>query len=170
MKKSYILSIVISLIAISEVNAMKPQRPEAHKMIDKALGGYTSTTTWLSAATWAHWSEIFAVLDSMKNDINIDEYRTPIDDFTLLLRAIRDNNFVATKMLLEKYHANPNIGNESNRIPLIYAIQQKKDLPLIKLLLTHKADPYLKDHFNKNAFDYANKNPAILELLNSYKQ
>ncbi len=54
------------------------------------------------------WKSIFALLDRMMGVIDVNEY-TDLEGNTLLISAIKENNFIAAKTLLEKYHADPNM-------------------------------------------------------------
>lgn len=70
--------------------------------------------------------------------------------------------------LLAAGHANPNLTNASGETPLIRAVQ-RRDLGLVRELLTAKADPDQRDNIaGMSARDYAGRDPratAIVKLL-----
>ena len=64
--------------------------------------------------------------------------------------------------------ASVNLANNRGETALIYAVQ-RRDMPMVRLLLRHRADPNQTDHVAGNsAIDYArqdNRATAILRLL-----
>lgn len=59
--------------------------------------------------------------------------------------------------LLLEYGANPNHTNLSGAVPILYELSNGlSNKEVIKLLLDYKADPYIKDHQDRDFFSYAN--------------
>jgi hypothetical protein len=111
-------------------------RPAIYKMIDPLVEK-------------KDWPAIFAILDQMQGTIDVNEYRRAgIDGWLLLSKAVTDENFLAAKMLLEKYKANPNLKDSIKAFglwndgysPFMYAVVAG-DLAMAKLLLQNKANP-----------------------------
>jgi ankyrin repeat protein len=69
--------------------------------------------------------------------------------------------------------ANVNLGNSRGETPLIFAVQ-RRDMPMVRLLLQHRADPNQTDHVAGNsAIDYArqdNRATGILRILEGTRQ
>ena len=95
------------------------------------------------------WPAVFAVIDSMQGTIDVNEYTTPLLNDFLIWVAVGQGNFLATKTLLEKYKANPNIhgctvehkeGEVCERKSLLRFAQQKKDLTIAILLRQYGAN------------------------------
>ena len=61
--------------------------------------------------------------------------------------------------------ANPNLGNRRGETPLMAAVQ-RRDLPMVRLLLSARADPNQTDHSSGNsALDYARQDPRAAPIL-----
>ena len=157
MKKSCLLSGMMMLGVIANVNAMMPNRPVIAPELD-------------ALAQKRNWHAIFVKLNQMQGDI-VNKYIT-IDGGTLLIDAVIDGNSAAAKILLEKYNANPDIAivaehpSSGGATPLMLACM-RGNTAMVKLLLDHKANPYLKDKWGKTVYAYA-KDPEILDLLRTY--
>lgn len=67
------------------------------------------------------------------------------DGNTLLIYASYRNKLECVKVLLEKYHANPNIVNDGKWSPLLYAVN-KGYSDIINMLLWHGADAQIQDN------------------------
>jgi len=187
MKKICLLSGMMVLSIVVDVNAMEEGQdfrykgiiPETDKVLDALFMGSRGLGVRYNAIDWP---AVFAILDSMQGVINVNEYYTPVDKDILLVAAIQGGKILAAKTLLEKYKANPNQPEHSSlagRRPLMFACENN-DLPMVKLLLLHGADPNLKDVFGRDCFYYAGQNtwyarqrgetnPKILEVLNQFK-
>lgn len=72
------------------------RRPEIYQLLDSLT----------IPATGINWSAVFAILDEMQGTIDVNEYTTTMDE-TLLVAAVSENNFLAAKTLLDKYHLTP---------------------------------------------------------------
>lgn len=68
--------------------------------------------------------------------------------------------------------AQVNLANNSGETPLIVAVQ-KRDIPMVRLLLTNGADPRIPDRIaGKSARDYAtedNRSAAVLKVIDESK-
>lgn len=61
--------------------------------------------------------------------------------------------------------ANANLGNSRGETPLIFAVQ-RRDLPMVRLLLSQRADPNQTDHVSGNsAIDYARQDNRAAMIL-----
>jgi len=61
--------------------------------------------------------------------------------------------------------ANVNLGNGQGETPLIFAVQ-RRDLPMVRLLLSQRADPNQTDNITGNsALDYARRDPRAAAIL-----
>jgi hypothetical protein len=171
MKKLYLLSGVIVLSVIANINAMKSNRSAVYQMIDASIKNWRDID----------WSGVFAILDSMQNVISVNEYRSLQGDSLLYLAAVGTGSYVAAKTLLEKYGANPNIDNDK-QMPGVTPLRQlvnnlgvrganvKSDLPMIQLLLAYGANPNIKDKNGEDCFFEVkklknNKLPLASDLL-----
>jgi ankyrin repeat protein len=69
--------------------------------------------------------------------------------------------------------ASANLGNSRGETPLIFAVQ-RRDMPMVRLLMQHRADPNETDHVSGNSpIDYARQDPravAILRVLEGTRQ
>lgn len=137
MKKSCLLSGMIVLASIITMNAMEDRRTEASKKMDALMPPY-------GAIAKVDWQAVFAILDSMKDVINVNEYRT--QDKRSLLQVASNNysqgvgNLSSVQQLLERYKADPNAVDARGVAPLYYA-SRDNDVPLINLLLKYGAKP-----------------------------
>jgi hypothetical protein len=122
-------------------------RPAIYKMIDSLI-----KSEWNAAKDMyeyiIEWAKIFGVIDSMQGAISVNEYKTTWGD-PLLWLAVDQENFLATKTLLEKYHANPNISgclgeHGANEVcikkSLVSLARRNKDLAIVILLRQHGAN------------------------------
>jgi hypothetical protein len=184
MKKSYLLSGMIAFGAIVGINASEARRPETYKMLDVAVGDLKNI----------NWPAVFATLDLMPGVITVNEYRSSWGE-SLLYMAVMSANFIAAKELLEKYHANPNLGKtgfkrfkQKEETPLLgllsrmgkrgMFVARKNDLTMVKLLLMYGADPYMQDSdgdcfWHAERIEYTEKSPLgkqILEILEPYRK
>lgn len=86
---------------------------------------------------------------------------------TPLLMAAQLGWLDGAEVLLNR-GASVNLANNRGETALIYAVQ-RRDMPMVRLLLRHRADPNQTDHVAGNsAIDYArqdNRATAILRLL-----
>ena len=188
MKKLHLLSGMIVLGAIASINASPVKNPggltaEQHQKIQNVQYGKISRQQELARPAVykmidplveaRNWPAIFSMLDQMQGVISVNEYRTDFDASPLLVEAVIDQNFLAAKKLLEKYHANPNLTigklNNAGYSPLMFACSLG-DLAMVKLLLQHKADLNLATEWGQTAFTMAESYPEVLELLNQYKK
>jgi hypothetical protein len=178
MQKLYLLSGMMILGAIASINTMEPERrPEIYEMMDSAIGENLGEV---------RWPAVFALLNSMRGIINVNEYRDNNGD-TLLETAVDSRNFVATKELLEKYNANPNLIGDLGRTVLRRFIEgfdtnrrgiKPGDLTIIKLLLTYGANPNIKGRDGKDCIWVAKKlqqkgyslSSELLQILEPYKK
>jgi|SRR5579862_3978455 ankyrin repeat protein len=140
MKKSYLLSGMIALTSIIAVNAMEDRRAEASQKMEALMPPYGSVAR-------VDWQAVFAILDSMKDVINVNEYRTR-DKSSLLDVAVMNcrynlGDLSSVQQLLERYKADPNIVDDRGWTPIHYASMDNRDdlVPLIKLLLEYGAKP-----------------------------
>lgn len=114
-------------------------RPPVYKMIDAAieekseygsdeLGKMTSTETFN-----VNWPTVFNILDSMRGVISVNEYRTFTYNYPLLWLAVKQNNLLVAKILLEKYKANPNI-----LVDLPFFVGEEEPKPMSPLMLARE--------------------------------
>jgi hypothetical protein len=168
MKKLFLLSGIIALASFVSTSVAESRRPAVYTMIDSCLGGEATLKT---KAISANWPAIFAILDSMKGVISVNEYRTPEKLQSLLYIAVEAHNFLAAEKLLKQYKANPNMQNADGMTPLAIAtFFATGDVALVKLLLKHGANPYIKDKDGYDAFYGVDSTSDIYKLLKSYKQ
>jgi hypothetical protein len=117
------------------------------------------------------WPVVFKVLDYISSMTgmrpNINKYKTPSMEDTLLYLAARDKSFLSAQKLLAEYRANPNIPGRNDVTPLMIACSNK-DITMIKLLLSYGANPHLKNLEGDNSFNYA-RDEKISNLLTTYK-
>jgi len=162
-KNKFLLSGIMALASLS-MYGMESERPAIYSTLDKLTASSIKPHTWPA---------IFAIVDSRKNTIDINKYRKC--GSTLLELAVLYQSFSATKDLLEKYQANPNLHSDIFT-PLNIACYHQ-DIPMIKLLLDYGANPHIgalnwmKVHWGDqelyNAFYWVDKNPDILQLLDN---
>ena len=115
------------------------------------------------------WPAVFHILDSMKDVISVNEYRSPDDlKYSLLDLAVYQNNLLATKTLLEKYKIDP---DRDEFTPLMIACRGN-NITIVNLLLKNGANPYKRDSFGMNSFDHASahKNHTIVKLLDEFER
>jgi ankyrin repeat protein len=66
--------------------------------------------------------------------------------------------------------ANPNLGNRRGETPLMAAVQSR-DIGMVRLLLSVRADPNQSDHSSGNsALDYARQDPRAAPILRELEQ
>jgi ankyrin repeat protein len=66
--------------------------------------------------------------------------------------------------------ANPNLGNRRGETPLMAAVQSR-DIGMVRLLLSVRADPNQTDHTSGNsALDYARQDPRAAQILRELEQ
>ena len=167
MKKLSLLSGIIALHTFVGIQAMEQERPQIWTLLDRFVAG-----------SQIDWVMVFKFLDEMKGAIDVNEYKA-LNGKTLLDSAVSRGLLVVTKLLLEKYGANPNISDELGRTVLRWPILWT-DIPMLQLLLQHGADPFLKGCETPpgaprrmiDSFEYAlmNDNPTIINILNEYKK
>jgi hypothetical protein len=156
MKKSFLLSGIIVLNICGTIAAAESNRPATYRMIDVVLADTPRV----------NWNAVFAILDTMKGTISVNEYSNK-KGMSLLHIAVIKRSLLAAKELLEKYKANPNLQDSFGNTPLIFASSEKGDVPMVKLLLKYGADPYLQSRYGQNSFRVT-LNPAIETLLKNY--
>ncbi len=181
MKKVHLLSGVIALGMIASINAksmkniqlsveevqrrkLARQKELARKPVYAMLDALIVDQQGLEYVFKNNidWPAIFHILDSMKGVISVTEYTAPdITQSTLLDIAAEKDYLLAAKTLLEKYNANPNLTPVSS----LMVACEFSHVSMVKLLLEHGANPYLKDPNGKTSFDYARNKPQILDLL-----
>lgn len=134
-------------------------RPPVYYMLDQLFTGVSRTQI--------NWPAVFEILDSMQGVIGVNDYIN-LQDQTLLLDAVNGKELLVAKKLLEEYQASPNFANKDGRMPLMAACSMG-DLPMVKLLLLHGANPHLKTKGGRDSFWFAKDQPAILAILDQYK-
>src|SRR5579872_4365222 len=190
MKKISLLSIAMLLPANMLFSMEKPSKfivPEMLTSTQKMAwqdmnnlveqGGYWSIKP-------LNWQAIFEILD--EGVITVDLYRVfskfkinffydferhgelNLQGIPLLLYAVRKNNIKVTRILLEKYNADPNISDyKTGTTPLMIACRNN-NYSMAELLFNFGADPYQKDNSGKSSFDYAS--PVLQQRLNETEQ
>lgn len=179
MKKAYFL-IAISIIATTiTIHAMDPvmdpnnTRNPLVKLIDTFIG---STANEISS----NWHGIFTTLDKLSSGgftpFTVNEYLSP-EGHTLLCHAIQDNDFLAAKILLEKYGANPNGKTLTGMTPLMFACKDGY-VDMVVLLLQHGANPLIQNINGKDSFFFAAtyakynimQDDTVLRILKTYRR
>ncbi|HEX4068536.1 MAG TPA: ankyrin repeat domain-containing protein [Candidatus Babeliales bacterium] len=175
MKKLYLLSGILVGFVVG-VNAMEKECPEAFQMIDDLISKSSEENRHVD------WASIFAVLDKFPDVITANDYFTPSEmPVSLLFIAVGEGDLLAAKTLLEKYKIDPNIRSLNGvitdpnlnlqRLKGMTALMMaclRYDLPMVKLLLDHGANPYLKNALNQSCFNFTQGNFEILEVLYQY--
>ncbi len=146
MKKSYLLSGMLILVSGVVAYAMEPARPREFRMIDMALAKHD-------------WHTIFDLLEAVPG--LVDAYETP-RAYTLLYYTIRQSDFLKAKILLEKY------GADLNRT--LYLAVFDEDIPMIKFLLEHGANPdeSRKEGMTARKLALMQRNSDVLEVIESF--
>jgi hypothetical protein len=149
MKESYFLSAILVLMSGAFVYGMEPAvhaRPREFRMIDMALAK-------------RDWHTIFDLLDATPG--LVDVYETP-RAYTLLYYTVRQSDFLKAEILLEKY------GADLNRT--LYLAVFDEDIPMIKFLLEHGADPDepSKEGMTARKLALKQRNDKILETIESF--
>lgn len=175
MKNVYLLSGMIALCSIVGLSAMEKERPSIYQIIDPLVRKYKTYDKY-GQRTYhdtSDWPAIFKMLDEFNGAINVNEYFFQIGDgFSPLLDiAVGESNLLVVKELLEKYHANPNAELVKKYYPnqnmvksgwtALTSACSKLDVPMVKLLLMHGANPNIK-------WTYDNKN--IIEMVEEKKK
>ena len=132
-------------------------RPAIYTMVDASIkeepasGRIDENGQWVEETpekVVVDWPAVFRIIDSMRGTINVNEYNTPLFNDSLIWIAVEQGNALATKMLLEKYKANPNTpgctvkheeGQICHRKSLLSVAQHKKDAAIATLLKKHGA-------------------------------
>lgn len=149
----------VSILTSMHIFAMQPPRHQLYSLINPLIANPHRVD----------WPAVFAVLDEMQGAFPINAYRTN-RGMSLLGIAVRTNNILAAKKLLEEYGAVANTPELRNQRPLIIAILHQ-DLPMIQLLLKYGANPYAEDSNGRDSFHFSqlSGNTRIEELLDLYK-
>ncbi len=79
-------------------------RPATYKMLDSLIRPLS--VSGLREEEVVDWTTVFAILDSMRGVIDVNEYCTPLRN-TLLGLAAEEENIPVIRILCEKYNANP---------------------------------------------------------------
>lgn len=148
MKKALLLLIMIT----SSISII-------HTMEDSPQVKYNRMLSFL--APTIDWEAIFELLNSSPELIN---YNYPKIGEPLLWKAAKENNNNAVATLLLAYNANPKSASTSGETALMIACSHK-NLPMIELLLEHGANPQQKNIYGRNSFDYAQNDPAVIDML-----
>jgi ankyrin repeat protein len=165
MKKSLLLCALI-MITTTRSNAAEQNR--------------TKTESDISSNLHIDWQKTYTLLDEIESKSFINDYHNEIGE-TLLYSAVFNNEIDVAKKLLEVYRANPNVTHIEGFIfpgyPLSVACFNK-NISMIRLLIKHGANPFLKDHKDCDAFYYAQGNidhsskqtAEIIKILNTYRK
>jgi hypothetical protein len=171
MKKLYSLVAFIALTTTINTHTMDPERHPMFKLLDTFIPEHDTTTNWRA---------VFGILQKLvldKNLFTVNEYLSQ-HGLTLLCQAVEDDDFLAAKILLEEYHANPNKSTVlTGMTPLMIACSQG-NIEMIVLLLEHDADPSIKNSQGHDSFYFAQMNARYnsihndtgLRILKTYKQ
>ncbi len=76
------------------------------------------------------------------------------------------NALKKVRFILNKYKdVDVNIRDEHNKSPILYAISSAGYSPIVKLLIDHGADVYIKNEYGYSVYDTLKNNPEFLEQL-----
>lgn len=123
--------------------------------------------TFLNYAVLYERVEIVKYLLNRNADINA----LYDNDYTSLMLAVEHENIEMTKILLEN-NADVNIKDKYGNTALWKAVYNcPNDSEFIRLLLKHGANPFLKNHKNDTAYDFAKdkKLEIIVKLFDQFQ-
>ena len=169
MKKLYSLIAFTVIAIISTTHAMQPARDPLFKLLDQ----------FVPATGTADWNAVFTILQKLVQEgrtFTVNEYFS-LGGLTLLCQAVQDGNFLATKMLIEEYGANPNGKTAASGVTPLMIACADGDVQIVKLLLKHGADPFIKNNRGNDSFFFAEtyaryspvKDDTVLQILKTYK-
>jgi len=170
MKKIYSFISYIAIIATINTYAMQPERHSVFTALDTLMPEY---------GTAANWQAIFSFLQKLVYEGNIFTVNDYFSQYglTLLCQAAEDDDFLATKILLEQYNANPNKGTKSTGMTPLMIACHNGNIELVVLLLRHGANPSIKNKEGHDSFYFAQKyaqydllhDNTILRILKTYQ-
>jgi len=108
-------------------------------------------------------------LEALKHNANIDS--KDVYGMTSLIYAVNNDDIYFVEKILY-FKANIDLqDNYSNATPLIHACNRANE-NIINLLLDYKADPFIKDKYNKDCLFYAttfNLKNVVIRLIDEFK-
>jgi ankyrin repeat protein len=121
---------------------------------------------------WAYYKQLYQLLNVLINN-GADINSKANDGTTILHCATKDENVEVVKTILSQEEVNPDIQDDSGKTPLHIAAYEASDgrinygsdksQKIVKLLVQHGADPYLKDSGNNQPIDNREPTPTIIK-------
>lgn len=133
--------------------------------LDPDTASADGTTAFMIAATLG--DEL--MLDTLI-ELDANPFLSDNDGQSALHRVARYGKPHIARLLVERYHLNPNAQNKQGHTPFVLSVEND-DITMIDTLFELGADPYISNHYGHNAIQYAilhRRTNAVQHLIHRY--